>query len=136
MYNGGPNFTADPRRQVDTRQSVFPVVVLLCLAADPGRSDAQSAGTSAAPTTAEAPGAAVPTPPATVIRTAGGVTIRAVRIPEPLRIDGRLEETHYSTVPAISDFIQQEPEEGEPATEKTEAWIFFDNRNIYVAERC
>ena len=64
------------------------------------------------------------------------MTIRAVRIPEPLRLDGRLDETYYSTIPAISDFIQQEPDEGEPATEKTEAWILFDDRNIYIAARC
>ena len=78
-----------------------------------------------------------PVPPATVSRSAeGGVTVRAVRISEPLRMDGRLDESVYSTVPAISDFIQQEPREGEPATEKTEVWILFDDRNIYVAARC
>ena len=42
----------------------------------------------------------------------------------------------YTTVPPISDFIQQEPHEGQPATEKTEAWIFFDDANIYIAARC
>src|SRR4029079_13497542 len=33
-------------------------------------------------------------------------------------------------------FLQQEPNEGEPVTEKTEAWLFYDDRNIYVAARC
>ena len=32
--------------------------------------------------------------------------------------------------------MQQEPFEFQPATEKTEAWIFFDDRNIYVSARC
>jgi len=78
-----------------------------------------------------------PIPPATVSRTAdGGVTIRAVRIDEPLHIDGRLDEEVYTTVPAVSDFIQQEPHEGAPATEKTEAWVLFDDKNIYVSARC
>ncbi len=36
---------------------------------------------------------------------------------------------------AISDFIQQEPEEGQPATEKTEAWILFDDVNLYISAR-
>jgi hypothetical protein len=66
----------------------------------------------------------------------GGVTIRAVRIAEPLHIDGRLDEGVYTTVPAISDFMQQEPHEGSPATERTEAWVFFDDHNIYVSARC
>ncbi len=66
----------------------------------------------------------------------GGITVRAVRIPEPIHVDGRLDEDVYRTVPAISDFVQQEPQEGAPATERTDAWIFFDDRNIYVAARC
>ena len=76
-------------------------------------------------------------PPATVSRSAeGGVTVRAVRISEPPKLDGRLDEPVYNTVPAISDFIQQEPREGEPPTEKTEAWILFDDRNLYISARC
>jgi hypothetical protein len=83
------------------------------------------------------PIAPAPIPPETVSRTTdGGVTVRAVRIAEPIQIDGRLDEEIYSQVPAISDFIQQEPEEGMLATEKTEVWIFFDDRNIYVSARC
>ena len=41
---------------------------------------------------------------------------------------------YTETLPA-SDFVQQEPHEGEPATEKTEVWVFFDDRNIYVGGR-
>jgi hypothetical protein len=47
------------------------------------------------------------------------VTVRTVRLERPLRVDGRLDESVYATVEPISDFIQQEPHEGEPATEKT-----------------
>jgi uncharacterized protein DUF5916 len=67
---------------------------------------------------------------------AGRVTIRAVRLTEPLIVDGLLEDPIYGRVPAIGDFVQQEPHEGEPATERTEIWIFFDARNIYFAVRC
>ena len=63
-------------------------------------------------------------------------TVRAVRIQAPLKIDGALDEPFYTSVPPISDFIQQEPHEGEPATEKTEMWLAFDNNNVYVAFRC
>ena len=78
-----------------------------------------------------------PVAPATVSRTAdGGVTVRAVRITEALKIDGRLDEKVYSTIPPISDFVQQEPREGAPATERTDAWVLFDDHNMYVSARC
>ena len=62
-------------------------------------------------------------------------TIRAVEVSDPIRLDGQLDERAYFTVPAITGFIQQAPDEGAPATEKTEAWILFDADNIYVAGR-
>ena len=61
--------------------------------------------------------------------------MRATRLEAPLSTDGRLDEPIYGVVPPADDFVQQEPLEGEPATEKTEAWIFFDDRNIYVSVR-
>jgi len=64
------------------------------------------------------------------------VTVRAVRVASPLRIDGRLDDEVYVSVPPISGFIQQEPHEGAPATEKTDAWILFDDENLYIAARC
>lgn len=71
-----------------------------------------------------------------MVRTApDNVTVKAVRLGAPLRLDGRLDEDVYTSTPAITDFLQQEPREGEPATEKTEAWIFYDGDSIYVAAR-
>ena len=67
---------------------------------------------------------------------AGHVTVRATRIDTPLRIDGRLDEDTYSRIPAISDFIQVEPADGAPATQKTEFWILFDKNFLYVTARC
>jgi hypothetical protein len=64
------------------------------------------------------------------------VTVRAVRLDTPLALDGKLDDAIYSRVAALTDFLQQEPQEGTPATEKTEAWIFFDDVNLYVAARC
>ena len=66
----------------------------------------------------------------------GRPTVRAVRVTEPLRIDGRLDEAVYRTVPPISEFVQTLPNElGEP-TERTEAWVMFDDRDLYVSVRC
>ncbi len=64
------------------------------------------------------------------------VTVRAVRLDTPLALDGRLDDAVYARVAPLTDFLQQEPREGTPATEKTEAWIFFDDVNLYVAARC
>jgi uncharacterized protein DUF5916/cellulose/xylan binding protein with CBM9 domain len=82
-------------------------------------------------------GRLVPVPPEVVSRDSEGrVTIRAVRLTEALVADGLLRDPIYSQVPAISDFVQQEPNEGEPATESTEFWVFFDATNLYVSVRC
>src|SRR5688500_12279629 len=81
-------------------------------------------------------GPAPPVAPAVISRDAAGrATVRAVRITAPIRIDGTLDEPIYST-PPISDFIQQEPVGGQPATEKTELWVAFDEDNVYVLFRC
>ena len=65
----------------------------------------------------------------------GRATIRAIKLTEGIRLDGQLDEAVYATVPPVTDFIQQVPVEGVPATEKTEAWIMFDQRNVYVSGR-
>jgi hypothetical protein len=61
-------------------------------------------------------------------------TIRAVRV-DAMTIDGRLDEEIYRTVQPVSNFVQSEPEEGQPATEKTEVWVAFDRENFYVSFR-
>ena len=72
-----------------------------------------------------------------VTRDADGlVTIRAIELTETLDVNGQLDEDIYRRVPPISDFIQQLPDEGALATEKTETWIMFDDTAIYVAARC
>ena len=77
-----------------------------------------------------------PVPPATVARDGRGrVTIRATRLPAPLRVDGQLDEGSYRTVESIGDFIQVEPTAGAPATEPTDVWIFFDDDSLYVSGR-
>jgi hypothetical protein len=64
------------------------------------------------------------------------VVVHATRITEAIRLDGRLDEQAYAEVPPITEFIQQEPDVGAAMTEKTEAWVLFDDENIYVSCRC
>ena len=65
----------------------------------------------------------------------GRATVRAIKLNQGIRLDGQLDEEVYHSVLPITDFMQQFPVEGAPATEKTEAWIMFDETNIHVAAR-
>ena len=77
-----------------------------------------------------------PVGPAVMNRDADGrTTVRAIRLATGIRLDGVLDEEVYGAVPPITDFLQQVPVEGAPATERTEAWIMFDGENVYVAAR-
>jgi hypothetical protein len=82
-------------------------------------------------------GPPAPVPPAMVARDERGrVTIRAVRLDDPLIVDGNLDDAVYGTVPGIGGFIQQEPSEGEPPTQATEIWVLFTDANFYLSVRC
>ncbi|MFP3948824.1 MAG: DUF5916 domain-containing protein, partial [Longimicrobiales bacterium] len=64
-----------------------------------------------------------------------GATVRAFRVDEPLEIDGVLDESFYERTPPVTEFVQAVPvEDGEPSV-RTEAWIGFDDENVYVAAR-
>ncbi|MGE3887053.1 MAG: DUF5916 domain-containing protein [Vicinamibacterales bacterium] len=84
-----------------------------------------------------APDPPAPVAPEVIVRGDNGrVVVRATRLAAPLVIDGVLDEPVYAEVKSISDFIQTVPNEGEPATEKTEAWITYDETNFYLSCRC
>ena len=99
-------------------------------------SDSQSSAQSAPSAPAEIFGPAPPLPPAVIVRDASGVTVRATRIQQRIDIDGDLDEEVYEQVRSMSDFIQNDPEEGAPASERTEVWLLFDDDNVYVVARC
>ena len=65
----------------------------------------------------------------------GNVTVRAVRLDEPLALDGALDEAVYERVRPASGFIQIEPNPGAQARDQTEIWIMFDDENVYMAAR-
>ena len=79
-----------------------------------------------------------PDGPDVVRRSADGslATIRATRIQSPLRIDGQLDEAVYQEVRFLSNFTQAVPDNGQPATQRTEAWVLFDDEHFYVSARC
>ena len=107
----------------------FALAVVILLA---GRAAAQPARPPQAPPTGPPP----PTLPDTISRDdQGHATVRAVRITTAMKIDGKLDEAIYSSVHPASGFIQMEPQAGQPATERTDVWVFYDKDNIYVSFR-
>ena len=60
---------------------------------------------------------------------------RATLRREPVVIDGKLDEAAWSTAEVISDFHQQQPDEGKAPTERTELRILFDGSALYVGAR-
>ncbi len=81
-------------------------------------------------------GPAAPTGPDVIHREGAKATMRAFRIDRPLDVDGRLDDHIYETLAPAGNFIQQLPKENTPATEPTEVWVMFDDRNLYIAIRC
>src|SRR5205823_4406081 len=61
--------------------------------------------------------------------------IQAVQITEALKIDGLLDEPAWSLAQPATDFRQERPTEGAPASERTEVRVLFDDKNIYFGIR-
>ncbi|HET7231731.1 MAG TPA: DUF5916 domain-containing protein [Longimicrobium sp.] len=61
--------------------------------------------------------------------------VRAVRRTEPIVIDGRLDEAFWQTVPVAGEFRQKDPHEGQPASERTEVRVAYDDEALYIGAR-
>ncbi|HJO05101.1 MAG TPA: DUF5916 domain-containing protein [Acidobacteriota bacterium] len=68
--------------------------------------------------TARAPGA-----------TPGMAVTRASEAPV---MDGVVDDASWALADVATDFLQREPGEGQPASERTEVRILYDDRNLYV----
>ena len=113
---------------INSRVARFPVFVAMLAAAAPLAAREQSP--------ADIDGPPAPVAPETIMRDADGrATVRATRVTEPLRVDGRLDEAIYEQAQSFSGLVQQFPDEGAPATERTDIWVFFDDENVYVSAR-
>lgn len=66
----------------------------------------------------------------------GRLQVVAVQATEPVVIDGHLNDEVWRIAPRVSGFVQSEPQEGEPATEKTEVLVAYDADNLYIAAYC
>ena len=99
-------------------------------------------GEPADATEAAAPGSVADSPapgtPATGFAAAAGIltgrpTLRPTRTEARPDIDGRLDDLVWRNAVRITEFVQESPFEGAPASEDTEVWISYDNQNLYLA---
>ncbi|MFW6078920.1 MAG: carbohydrate binding family 9 domain-containing protein, partial [Gemmatimonadota bacterium] len=61
-------------------------------------------------------------------------TLAALRLgaDDVVELDGRLDEPFWQRADVADGFVQQEPNEGAPATEPTEVRIVYDDGNLYI----
>ena len=58
--------------------------------------------------------------------------IGAVRVDRGPQIDGVLDDPVWQTAALVNEFVQQEPDEGAPATERTEVRVLYDGRTLFL----
>ena len=79
-------------------------------------------------------GSPAPVPPESITRDdRRRATVRAIKLAQPLRVDGRLDEEVYQVHAPFGGFIQVAPDYGAESSEKTDVWITYDQNNIYVS---
>jgi len=61
--------------------------------------------------------------------------VRAVRLAQPVTIDGFLLEPMWQSAERVSAFLQRDPKEGEAASESTMVYIAYDDAALYIAAR-
>ena len=53
----------------------------------------------------------------------------------PIVLDGKLDDAAWKTATPVTDFTQTDPDEGKPASQKTEMRFLFENDALYVGAR-
>lgn len=67
--------------------------------------------------------------------TAESKTTEAVRIENPLKIDGVLGEPEWLNVPVATDFVENQPTPGTAPTYTSEVKVTYDNTAIYIGAK-
>lgn len=66
----------------------------------------------------------------------GQEKITAVRFETPPIIDGIISEETWMNMEPVTSFIQREPQNGQPFSQRTEVYFGLDENNLYIAFRC
>ena len=72
----------------------------------------------------------------TAVRQHGKKSFSLLKVDEPPKLDGVLDEPAWKRAEIAKDFIQKEPIQGAPATESTEVRVLSDGRNLYFGITC
>ncbi|HEX8693967.1 MAG TPA: DUF5916 domain-containing protein [Longimicrobium sp.] len=66
-----------------------------------------------------------------------GQTPRVQAVPRTgeIELDGKLDEPVWQSAPPATDFTQQDPNEGKPATQRTEIRFVYDDEALYIGAR-
>src|SRR5947209_1530887 len=64
------------------------------------------------------------------------IAAEATYIDHAPRLDGTLDDPLWQSAKVLTDFRQREPNEGEPATEKTEVHILYTRSAVYFGIHC
>src|SRR5207247_1139364 len=59
----------------------------------------------------------------------------AARLEGSIRLDGVLDEAAWATARPVTEFTKTDPEEGKPASERTEVRILFSDDALYIGAR-
>src|SRR5512139_3134419 len=62
--------------------------------------------------------------------------VRAERLTAPIVIDGSLDDAGWKGTEPIDITLEVDPRENLPATQRTTAWLAYDDRMFYVAFLC
>jgi hypothetical protein len=66
----------------------------------------------------------------------GSATAEATPVEHPPKLDGTLDDPIWQSAKPVAEFRQQEPNEGETATEKTEVRILYTRHAVYFGIHC
>ena len=63
--------------------------------------------------------------------------VRATRVANPPKLDGRIDgDESWREASPITDFTQQRPDEGQPASENTTIYVVYDKQTLYIGGVC
>jgi len=121
---------------VDRLLPTISVLVLGLAASEPAAAGAELiAGVDGVPAAGRASDPAGPAPVALAsVPPRPGLAAR--RVSTPLVLDGRLDDPAWRDAQAASDFVQQSPSDGSPASERTTIRVLYDDEAIYVGFAC
>ncbi len=70
--------------------------------------------------------------PVRLVAQNGAAVAKATRVEKAPTIDGILDDASWTEASRLGDFVQRDPVEGEPVSERTEVRITYDDQAVYI----